>query len=63
MLIVCRRAGLSALEGYYADVNTLAQFGATSGHGGQWADLPSYELGVAISVGRPGPAEFSPSAL
>jgi hypothetical protein len=39
MLVACRLAGLSALEGHYADLNALAQFGPTqgsSGHSGQW---------------------------
>ena len=38
MLVACRLAGLSALEGHYAGLNACAQFGPTqrsSGHGGQ----------------------------
>ena len=31
MLVACRLAGLSAIEGHYADLNALSQFGPTQG--------------------------------
>jgi hypothetical protein len=31
MLVVCRLAGLSALEAHYADLNAFAQFRPTQG--------------------------------
>ena len=56
MLVACRLAGLSALEGRYAGVNALAQFEPTPGllrASGQGRNLPlPNSSGLLASPGR-----------
>jgi hypothetical protein len=44
MLVACRLAGLSALEGHYAGLNARAQFGATQ----RSRDKPMLASGVEM---------------
>jgi hypothetical protein len=45
MLVACRLAGLSALEGHYAGVRARAQFRGGARRAGDEAGLTAYDIG------------------
>ena len=61
MLVACRLAGLSALEGHYAGVRVVTQFGPTQRSQGieGKADICADELSGGAGPIRLGRADFS----